>query len=433
MTELLIILGLIILNGVFAMSEMAIVSARRARLQDLADQGNAQARIALELATNPDRFLSTVQIGITLIGIVAGAFGGAALSEPLARALQPILGDLALTLSAGFIVIGITYMSLVVGELVPKRLALQNAEAIACFVAGPMSFVSQLATPLVWLLSQSSGLIIRLLGIDQQEGPAVTEGEVLSLLREGASSGVFEAREQEMVEAMFRLDDQRIGGLVTPRKDIVWLDVNDDDEAIYQILSEAAHSTYPVCEGSVDNMLGIVRLKDLVPALIQRKPLDLRAAMHPPLYVPENVAASEVLQRFRTSGIHTALVINEFGDIHGLVTIKDLLEEIVGEIEDMDAEDDDREAVQRPDGSWLFDGTLPIYRLEDYFPTCKIEEERDYETLGGFVLSELQRIPQVGDSFEWQSMIFEVVDMDGRRIDKVLVRSLVTSSNTTEE
>jgi len=428
MAELLIILGLIVLNGLFSMSEMAVVSARRARLQDQAEQGDAQARKALELALAPDRFLSTVQIGITLISIVAGAFGGTALSEPLVLILQPALGELALPLSTALVVVVITYLSLVIGELIPKRLALQNAEAIARLVAGPMSVVSRLATPLVWLLTQSSNGIMRLLGLDQREGPTVTEGEVLSLLREGTSSGVFEAREQEMVEAMFRLDDQRIGGLVTPRKDIVWLDVNDDAEAVYNTLSEAAHSTYPVCEGSVDNMLGIVRLKDLVPSLIQREPLDLRAAMYPPLYVPENVAASEVLHRFKTSGIHTALVINEFGDIHGLVTINDLLEEILGEIEDIDAEDSDREAVQRADGSWLFDGTLPVYRLEDYFPLCKIPEERDYETLGGFVLSELQRIPQVGDSFEWQSLLFEVMDMDGRRIDKVLVRGLVASA-----
>lgn len=432
MTELLIILALIVLNGVFAMSEMAIVSARRARLQAMAEEGDEAAQRALELAESPNRFLSTVQIGITLIGILAGAFGGASLSESLAVWLStsfPILADIARALSTALVVGFTTYLSLVIGELVPKRLALQNAEAIAVVVVRPMSLLSTLATPIVWLLGKSTSLVLTLLGVRENNNSSVTEGEVLSLVREGTTSGVFEASEQDMVEAVFRLDEQRIGGLITPRANIIWLDLNDTPEAIHATIINNVYSSYPVCEGTIDQVVGIVRLKDIIPSILKHETLDLRALMHQPLYVPENVSASDVLQRFKTSGIHAALILSEFGDISGMVTLNDLMEEIVGEIEDIGDEDADREAVQRSDGSWLFDGLLPIYRLEGYFPLCKFpdKDERDYETLAGFILSELHRIPQIADAFEWQGLWFEVVDMDGKRIDKVLVKRLVAN------
>jgi len=422
--EILIIFLLLVTNGVFAMAEIAIVSARKARLRQLADAGNSQARAALELAANPNQFLATAQIGITLVGILAGAFGGATIAEEIATRLGdiPFLAPYGETIGVGIVVLGITYFSLIIGELVPKRLALNNAERIASAVAAPMRGLSTIAAPVVRLLSVSTDIVIRLLGIKPSAEPSITPEELRILIEQGTESGVFEESEQDMIESVLRLDERRVGAFMTPRTHIVWFDIEDSPEDIRRKIADSQHSRFPVIKDSLDNVLGIVRAKDLLNQSLAGQPLDLRALLRPPLFIPESMSALKVLELFKQKGTHVALVTDEYGGIQGMVTHNDILEGIVGYIPSA-GEPAEPQATRREDGSWLLDGLVHIDKLKEIFDIEKLpdEEHGHYQTVGGFVMTQVRSIPTVGQYFEWGKLRFEVVDMDGRRVDKVLV------------
>ena len=419
--EILLILVLILINGVFAMSEIAIVSSRKSRLQQRADGGDAGARRALELAAHPTRFLSTVQIGITLVGVFAGAYGGASIAVQVDAYLErfPPLARYSEEIGLAVVVAAITFLSLVVGELVPKRLALNHPERIAAAIAGPMQTVSLIATPLVKLLSVSTEFLLRVLRARKPDEPPVTEAEVAALLEAGAEAGVFEEEEHELVERVFWLADQRVTALMTPRHRIAWLDVRASAREHRTELIRHRYSHYLVCDGDVDHVLGIVRVKDLLVELLEGRELDLRPALRKPLFVPESLRALRLLEMFRESGVHVAIVIDEYGGVDGLLTVGDLLTELVGDL----ASRSEPRLVQREDGSWLVDASLT---MDEFWTGIGLEERRDeqrkdYNTVAGLVVTTLGRIPQSGNSFEAYGLRFEVVDMDGHRVDKVLV------------
>jgi putative hemolysin len=425
--EILFIILLIAGNGLLAMSEFAIASARKARLQNLAERGDARARVALELADEPNQFLSTVQIGITLVGILAGAFGGATLAEQLAGRLEVIepLAPYSEAIAVAVVVLAITYLSLVFGELVPKRLALSNSERVASAVARPMRLLSVIAAPAVRLLSFSTDTVLRLLGVKPSGEPPVTEDEIKVLIRQGTVAGVFEEAEEDLVQNVFRLGDRRVRALMTPRHEIVCLDIDDPPELNQRRVAESAHSRFPVCQGSIDKLSGIVRAKDLLVQQMSGGPFDLRAIMRPPLFIPDSMRALTVLEEFKQTGRHLALVIDEHGGIEGLITHHDILSALVGNIPMVD-ELVELQIVQREDGSWLIDGALLIDELKDLYDLKRLpgEEEETFQTVGGFVMWYLGRVPSIGEHFEWNGLRFEVLDMDRRRIDKVLVTPL---------
>ncbi len=429
--EILILLVLIIANGVFSMSEMAIVSSRKVRLQQMANQGDAKARAALELAEAPNRFLSTVQVGITLIGILTGAFGGATIADKLALYIEliPGLAPYSRAIAFSMIVLTITYLSLIVGELVPKRLALNNPERIAANVAIPMRTLAAGASPVVHLLSASTDLVLRILGIGPSTEPQVTEEEIKVLIEQGTEAGTFEEAEQDMVQRVFRLGDRPVNALMTPRPDIVWLDLEDSAEENRQKMMDSCHSRFPVCQGGLDNVLGVMHVTDLLARTLSGQPLDLTISLRQPVFVPESTRGLKVLELFKQTGIHVALVVDEYGVIQGLVTLNDVLVEIVGDVPSAD-ELDDPQAVQREDGSWLLDGMLPVDEFVELFDINELrgKHQGSYQTLGGFVMTHLGRIPAAADHFEWEGMRFEVMDMDGNRVDKVLVMPMTTES-----
>lgn len=422
--EVLIVLLLISSNGLFAMSELAILSARKSRLQQWANKGDKRAKQALALAESPDEFLSTVQIGITLVGILAGVFGGATLAKDLASLLVAVglpaqYGDavgVAITVSI------ITYLSLVIGELVPKNLALSNAERIATAVAPTMHRLSRLAYPFVRLLSLSTAFITRLLGVRPSAEPPVTEAEIEMMMSQGAEVGVFEPEEPEMVRRIFRLGNQRVGSLMTPRREIVWLDRSEEPEKIRHKVMAAGFSRFPVAVNDLDNVVGMVHVADMLKHWLSGEAFDPYQLVHPPLFVPESIPALDLLERFKTSHTHTALVIDEYGGLAGLVTSNDLLEAIVGDI--------DRPAnppiVQRADGSWLLDGLLPVMDLLELLHWEELPPlgKSHYHTVGGLMMAALEEVPMEGASFVCQGFCFEVVDMDGLRVDKVLVTAV---------
>jgi putative hemolysin len=434
--EILIILVLIIANGVFSMSEMAIVSARKVRLQQLANQGDAKARAALKLAESPNHFLSTVQVGISLIGILTGAFGGATIANRLAFYVKffPLLAPYSEPLSFGIVVLLITYFSLIVGELVPKRLALNNPERIASIVAIPMQALSAIASPMVYFLSASTDLILRLLGITASTEPQVTEEEIKILIEQGTEAGTFEEAEQDMVERVFRLGDRQVSYLMTPRPDIVWLDLDDPAEENRQKMVDSAYSRYPVCQGGLDNVLGVIPVTDLLARSFRGEALDLTVGLRQPVFVPESTRGLKVLELFKQTITHMALVVDEYGVIQGLVTLNDIMSEIVGDVPSTDGQDQPQ-AVQREDGSWLLDGMLPVEEFLELFgmEEWQSDEHGSYQTLGGFVITHLGRIPAATDHFEWQSMRIEVIDMDGNRVDKVLVVPKANKSPDTKK
>lgn len=409
------------------MSEMAVVSSRKARLQSLADEGDESAVRALALIEHPNRFLSTVQIGITLIGVLAGAFGGTAVSGPIADQLVQTFPDLepatASTIAVGLIVGLTTYLSLVIGELVPKRIALSSPEAVARLIAGPMTLLSKLATPVVWLLSTSTSVVVRFLPIKPDDSPDVTEMEVLSMIRQGVDVGIFAKDEEEMVEGVMRLDEIRVGSVITPRTEVVYLDIEDDAETIQERIASNPYTTYPVVQNNMDRVLGIVRVKDLLSSLLKDQTLDLEAIMLQPLLIPESVTVAHALEQFKSTGIHTGLVVGEYGGIEGLVRMHDIIEQIFGELDEGEYANHDPDTIQRGDGSWLLAGQVSLDKLADIYPEFDIpdNERGNYETLAGFVMSRLGRVPSVTDTFEWQDLVFEVVDMDDVRIDRVLV------------
>lgn len=422
--EIAVILVLILLNGLFAMSEIAVVSARRVRLQQMAAQGSKGAQTALDLIDAPNRFLSTVQVGITLVGVFAGAFGGAALAADLVEPLAalPLVGPFANTLSLLLVVGAITYLSVVIGELVPKRIALHSAERISSLVSRPMHYLSILATPVVRLLSVSTDVIVRLLGIEAARDVSVTEEEIRILVEQGAQAGIIEEAERDMVESVFRLGDRPLEAMMTPRTEIVWLDTNAPEEESRRIAEESHHSRFPVCDGDLDHVVGIVLAQDLLAGCLADKSFDL-SVMKKPLFVPETMRALHALERFKESGMSMALLVDEYGGIEGLVTLIDILEAIVGDIptpEEMAAPP----IVQREDGTWLVDGLLTLDEFREEFTVKAFPGEGRYQTIGGFVVFMLGELPRTGDMLEWEGYRFEIVDLDGHRVDKVLVQSL---------
>ena len=423
--EIAILLLLFLLNGVFAMAELAVISSRRERLQILADSGNAGARVAMDLGQEPSNLLSTVQIGITLIGILAGAFGGATLTAELGRLIAPlpVIGVYSELIALIVVVAGITFGSVVMGELVPKQLALRNPERIAATLARPMNTLSRLTRPVVRLLSLTTAGILRLLGVRGDGGAAtVSEEEIRMLLEQGAASGVIEPAERDMVDGIFRFGDRQLRSLMTPRTEVVWLDVNADETTIRETVLRSGHSRFPLCEGAIDRVIGVVLARDLLAETWSDRPIDLRAMARPPLFLPDTMPAPRALERFKQTGIHTALLVDEFGGIDGLVTIIDMMEAIVG---DMPSPSDIAEPpiVRREDGSWLVDGLLDVEDLKTLLATAQMPNESDYQTLGGFVVTQLGRLPRVGDIVVWGGFRFEVVDMDGNRVDKVLIQA----------
>jgi putative hemolysin len=416
--EIVIIFVLILLNGVFALSEASIMSSRKARLQQRSNEGDQASKTALELTEHPTRFLSTVQIGITLIGVLAGAVGGATLAAALAPFIAsiPVLAPFAQPIALTIVVVLITFFSILFGELVPKRLALQNPERVARIVAGPMMVVAALFKPFVWLLTTCTHLVLRLLGVKPSSEPPVTEEEIQVLLDQGMQAGVFEETEQDMVEGVFRMHDRRAFSIMTPRSEVVWLDVKDTPEEIQRAIEESQFSIFPVCEDSLDNVLGTIKARDLLLESLHGEPLALKRNLQPINYIPETSFASRALEIFKAGAVEMLIVVDEFGSLQGILTISDILEEIVGDIETGEPQ-----ATQRQDGSWLLDGMLDVDDFKDIFNVRRLPDEDEYETLGGFIMTQLGRVPAAADRFEWNGLNFEVVDMDGNRVDKILV------------
>ncbi len=419
--EILIIFLLILLNGIFAMAEIAIVSGRKARLQQFADEGDAGARAALELAKSPGDFLSTIQVGITLVGILAGAFGGMTIAKEIAPVIGsvPALAPYGEVIGIMAVVMAITYLTIVIGELVPKRIALNSAERIARTIASPMRLLSILAMPAVRLLSLSTDLILWVLRVKPSTEPPVTEEEIKVLIDQGAKAGVFEEAESDMVESVFRLGERRVSSMMVPRTDLTVLYLDDTAEDIVRKIKESGHSSYPVCDRTLDNMLGIVYVKDLLTRYLASHTLDLKASMKEPLFIPESMPALKALELFKKSGKHMAVIIDEYGGLQGLITIHDIMESVVGDVPTIDSP----RAVKREDGSWLIDGMLTIDEFKSMLDIKSLPDEDTgtFQTLGGFVMARLHRIPAAGNRFTMEGYTYEVLDMDGLRVDKVLV------------
>ncbi len=432
-SEVLIVFLLILANGVFAMAEAAVVASRKARLQQAAESGDTKARAALALAENPNRFLSTVQIGITLVGIFSGAFGGATLSKQISAWAQgvPALAPYANTVGLIVVVTGLTYFSLVIGELVPKRLALQSPEKIAALVAGPMSFISAAASPIVSFLSFSTDMVLRVFGVKASNDPPVTEEEIKVMVEQGAQAGVFHAKEQEIIESVFRLGDRDVRSLMTHRQDITWLDLRRPLEDNQRILASSAYSRLPVCQGDLEHIVGFVRAKDLLKQCLEEGSIDLSASLLPPVFVPLTQSAFKLMETLKTTRTHITLVVDEHGITQGLVTLNDLLEAIVGALPAVD-ESDESDAVQREDGSWLMDGMLSLGEFKHLLGINELpgESTGNFHTLSGFIMAYLGRVPLTSDHFEAANLRFEVVDMDNHRVDKVLVTKMSDTENS---
>ena len=424
--DILLIFILILCNGVFAMSEIAVVSSRKTRLQSWADEGRAGAAMALKLANEPTRFLSTVQVGITLIGILSGALGESAIADRLNLRLGeiPELAPYSKPLSLVIMVVAVTYFSLVIGELVPKRLAMRNPEPIAAFMSRPMRWLSLSAFPLVRLLSMSTELMLKLFGRRKSIEPSITEEEIKVLLEQGAEEGIFGHAEHELVSNIFRLDDYTVASVMTPRKNIFFIDVEDDFEANREKLIKTPYSRFPLCKGRFEKVLGVIQAKDFLNSQLRGDEIDLPTLSRPPLYVLPSISLMHLLEEFKKLKQHFALVIDEYGEVEGLVTLQDVMEAIVGDIST--AELEQPQATQREDGSWLVDGMMPVDRFKKMFTLDKLpdEETGNFHTVGGFVLVQLGRVPNVADHFSFGRLRVEVMDMDRNRIDKVLVSSL---------
>jgi putative hemolysin len=426
--DIALLLFLILLNGVFAMAEIAVVSSRKSRLQRLAEDGSPGAGSALELHAEPSNFLSTIQVGITSIGILSGAIGETALADPLAAWLSSwdLLAPYAYAIALAVVVVVLTYFAVVVGELVPKRLALMAPEGIASLVARPMNLLTRATRPLVWLLSTSSSLVLRVLGAKRKEEPPVTDDEINVLMEQGAEAGVFHESEQEIVSNVLRLDEQRIAAIMTHRSDIYLIDLDEPEEEIRRRLAESPFERIVVCRDGLEHIAGILRTSDLLQPMLSGAPLDIESRLREPLYVPDSVTTTQLLESFRQSRMQIALIVDEYGELEGLVTLTDVLTAIVGDLPSAEGPDE-MDVVQREDGSWLVDGSVTAERLKsalDIEADLPGEEENAYNTLGGFVMHMLGRVPAVADHFDWEGLRFEVVDMDRNRVDKVLVSRL---------
>ncbi len=418
--DIFILSLLILLNGLFSMSEISLVSARKARLEHLAEKGDKKAILALALSNHPELFLSAVQIGITLISIITGVYSG----ERFGKDLQPYVEQITLfkpyaeTISTTFIVILVTYLSIVFGELIPKRIGLLRSEKIAMMVAGPMKTFSRITHPFVWLLNKTSNIFFSIFNIKRSKDDAVTEEEIKTLITEGTEAGTIDEAEQEIIERVFHLGDRNITSLMTHRSDIVWFNLDDNEDKIKEKIHQEPHSAYPICDGEIDNIKGVVSIKDLY---ISPDNTLFKEIMQPALFIPENNSPYQVLEKFKESKIHSAFIVDEYGSILGLLTLNDILEAIVGDIPQQDVPD--YEIVEREDGSFIVDGQIPFYDFLTRFEKTEWmnEGEHDFDTLAGFVLHELERIPKTGDKLSWKGFTLEIIDMDGHRIDKVLV------------
>ncbi len=417
--EIVIIIGLILLNGILSMSEIAMVSARRSRLETDAKRGSKAARTALDLANAPDTFLSTIQIGITLIGILTGLYSGEALARHLAVPLAkiPWLAPHAATVAQVLIVVAATYLTLIFGELVPKRIGMSAAERVAKLVARPMDMLSKIALPFVWLLSKSTAGTMRLLDIDTSGNGKVTEDEIKAIIQEGAEGGEIQEVEQDIVERVFNLGDRNVGSIMTHRSELVWLDPGFTNERIEQTVRENLFSVYPVAERTLDCIAGVVYLKDMFGRLNEAD-FSLARIVRPPQYFPENLSVYNALEQMRSSGDRYGIVTDEFGSIEGIVTLKDILKALIGTIPEAGEE---REIVLREDGTLLIDGQLSFYDFLAHFDLEGLYNDYNYNTLSGLILEELKHIPHTGEKLSWHDFDFEIVDMDAARIDKVLV------------
>ncbi|HXB09011.1 MAG TPA: hemolysin family protein [Puia sp.] len=420
MLELIILLCLIFLNGLFVMAEIALVSARKSRLENLADNGDEKARAALKLAEKPELFLSTAQIGITLVAILTGFYSGEKFSADLQPYLEkiPYLRHYAANISTGLILVFVTLLSITFGELIPKQIGLLRAEQIARLVARPVRTLSIITHPIVWLLNHTSSLFFRFFQIKPNEDSAVTEDEIKAIINEGTEQGTIEEAEQEIIERVFHLGDRNITSLMTHRSDIIWFDLNENEETIKGKIIREPHSVYPICDGEIDNIKGVVSIKDLY---VTDDNIPFKDIMTLALFVPENNTAYMVLEKFKQSKIHCCFIVDEYGSLLGLITLNDILEAIIGDIAQPDTED--YEITERPDGGYLIDGQIPFYDFLSRFHKADwlTEGGGDFDTLAGFILSELEHIPGTGEKLDWRGFTFEVVDMDSARIDKVLV------------
>ncbi len=419
--EIGVLLLLVLINGLFSMSELAIVASRKTRLKQQAAEGHRGSAIALDFVENPDRFLPTVQIGITLVGVFTGAFGGVTLAAILDDWLERFdpIAPYSEIIAISFVVLTITYVTLVLGELVPKRIALSRPEHIAALVSGPLLTLSRMTRPVVKLLGGSTEFIVRLLGIHAHAEPPVTEEEVAALIKQGAETGVFEASEHDIVRRVFRLGDRCAGELMTPRPEVIWIDVADPPAEIQSKIAASPHSRFPVCEGSLDHVLGIVQVKDLLVQGFRGHDFDLRGILIMPLFLYEGTPGFRVLELFKSTGIHTGIVLDEYGSVEGIVTMNDILEALVGVLPG-EGEAEEPMVVTRQDGSWLVDGRTPLDELAEQLQLPNFPEG-DYHTIAGFLIDQLGRIPSTSDTVAWSGFSYEVVDMDHHRIDKVLI------------
>ncbi|HTM91534.1 MAG TPA: hemolysin family protein [Flavisolibacter sp.] len=417
----LILLGLIILNGVFVMSEIALVSARKARLEAMSEKGDKKAEVALRLSSSPETFLSAAQIGITLIAILTGVYSGDRFGKQLAPVVAKIetFEPYAETIATTLVVIVVTFLSIVFGELIPKRIGLARAEVIAKIMAGPMVVFSRITYPFVWLLNRTSNLFFKVFKIKNAKDESVTEEEIKAIIHEGTEYGAIEEEEQELIERIFHLGDRNITSLMTHRSDITWFDLNDSEETVRDKIVKEPHSVYPICDGNIDNIKGMVSIKDLYIIDDFTKFKDI---VQPAMFVPENNTAYQVMERFKETKQHSCFIVDEYGSLQGMITLNDIMEAIVGDIPQTGMED--YEIVEREDGTFLVDAQIPFYDFLSHFDKADwaSEEEYSFDTLAGCVLHELERIPQTGDQLKWRGFDIEVIDMDGHRIDKVLVK-----------
>jgi putative hemolysin len=425
--DVALLIFLILLNGLFAMSEMALTASRKARLQVMVESGDAGAQCAMELHEHPTKFLSVVQIGITSIGVLNGIVGDAAFSAPFAKWLHetfPIHDRAADITATAMVVVVITFLTIIFGELVPKRLGQMYPEAVARLVARPMEWLSIAARPFVKLLSFCTEGTLRLLGVRSAPDRTVTEEEIAASLVEGLDAGVIEAQEHQMVRNVFRLDDRQVGSMMIPRAEIVWIDVAATRDELLALIGEAEHSRYPVCRGGLDDVQGVITAQRLLQQSMQGKALSLADGLEPPVFVPETLSGMELLEHFKASATQLVFVVDEYGEVQGMITVLDVLEAITGEFTTPTSEDS--WAVRRDDGSWLFDGLIPVPELKDRLELKELpEEDRGrYNTLAGMIMLLLGRLPATADSVEWEGYRFEVVDLDGKRVDKVLVSAL---------
>ena len=418
--EIFILLGLILINGLFVMSEIALVSARKARLENMAAKGDEMARRALELSNKPEVFLSAAQIGITLIAILTGVYSGERFSVYLVPFFKQFsfLADYAEGISLTIVVIIVTFLSILFGEIIPKRFGLLRAEKIAKLAAGPMYLFAKITHPLVWLLNKLSGAFFFIFNIKKSTDDAVTEEEIKTMISEGTEAGTIEEEEREIIERVFHLGDRNITSLMTHRSDIIWFDLEDTEEKIKEKIISEPHSVYPICDGEIDNIKGIVSIKDMY---VTDDMTKFKVVMKPAMFVPENNTAYQLLEKFKQTKQHSCFIVDEYGTMQGLITLNDILEAIVGDIPQPDITD--YEVMEREDGSYLVDAQIPFYDFLSRFDKEEWmnEGEHEFDTLAGFILHELERIPHAGDKFDWRGFKFEIIDMDGHRIDKVLV------------